>query len=149
MKNKILSFVLGLAGAILVVASLYFAISYFSYIGKAIIDFLAANNVENLTSCGIVIPSAFMDIRDMFPATILPMLYLGIPLLLVAISALMFGSGYFYGKHSIENEAETHRKREEHIQSEVDRRIAMKSPAAQPPKPQEKPAYKPPAPQKK
>ncbi len=137
MKNKILSFVLGLAGAVLVVASLYFAISYFSYIGKAIIDFLAANNVENLTSCGIVVPSAFMDIRDMFPATILPMLYLGIPLLLVAISALMFGSGYFYGKHAMDSEAEALRKREEHIQSEVDRRTGTKPPA-QPAKPPEK-----------
>ena len=129
MKNKILSFVLGLVGAILVVASLYFAISYFSYIGKAIIDFLAANNMENLTSCGIVIPSALMDIRDLFPTTILPMLYLGIPLLLVAISALMFGSGYFYGKHSMESEAEAHRQREEHIQREVERRTGSKPPA--------------------
>jgi len=149
MKNKILSFVLGLVGAILVIASLYFAISYFSYIGKAIIDFLAANNVENLTSCGIVIPSAFMDIRDMFPATILPMLYLGIPLLLVAISALMFGSGYFYGKHSMESEAEARREREEHIQREVEKRTGVKPPVAQPPKPQEKPAYKPSSQQKK
>jgi len=147
MKNKILSFVLGLVGAILVLASLYFAISYFSYIGKAIIDFLAANNVENLTSCGIVIPSAFMDIRDLFPTTILPMLYLGIPLLLVAISFIMFGSGYFYGKHSMENEAEAHRQREEHIQREVERRTGGKPPV-QPPKPPEKPASKPPLPQK-
>lgn len=156
MKNKIFAIVLGLLGAILVIASLYFAISYFSYLGKVIIEFFSANNMDSLASCGIVVPSAFTEIRDQFATTLIPMLYLGIPLFLVAVSLIMFGSGYFYGKHSMEMQAEAHRLREEHIQREVERRTGGKPPVAQPPKPAapsakppEKPASKPPLPQKK
>ncbi|NYZ61135.1 hypothetical protein H0O01_05570 [Candidatus Micrarchaeota archaeon] len=160
MKNKILAVVLGLVGAILVLASLYFAISYFSYLGKVIIEFFSANNMNNLASCGIVVPAAFTEIRDQFPTTLIPMLYLGIPLFLVAISFIMFGSGYFYGKHSMESEAEARRQREEHIQREVERRVGgkaqappstkpMAQPEKPPAKPQEKPVSKPPLQQKK
>jgi len=149
MKNKILAVVLGLVGAVLVVASLYFAISYLSYLGKVVIEFFSANNMDNLASCGIVVPSAFTDMRDQFPTTILPMLYLGIPLLVVAISFIMFGSGYFFGKHSMEREAEAHRQREEHIQREVERRTGGKPPAQPAAKPPEKPASKPLVPPKK
>ena len=155
MKNKILAIVLGLVGAILVIASLYLAISYFSYIGKVIIEFLSANNAQNLSSCGIVVPQAFIDMRDQFPTTILPMLYLGIPLLVVAISLIMFGSGYFYGKHSMEMEAESHKQREERIQREVEMRVSGKSgaqpatPSERPPRPPEKPASRPSPPPKK
>lgn len=144
MKNKILAIVLGAIGAAMVIAGLYLAISYFSYIGKVIIDFFSANNMDNLASCGIVVPAAFTEIRDQFPTTLLPMLYLGIPLFLVALSLVMFGSGYFYGKHSMEMEAEAHRQREEHIQREVERRMGAKAQ-----KPEEKAPPKPAAPQKK
>lgn len=154
MKNKILAIVLGLAGAILVVASLYFGINYLSYLGKAIIEFLSANNIQTLTSCGIVVPPVFTEMSEQFPTTILPTLYLGIPLLVVAISLIMFGSGYFYGKHSMEMQAEARKQREEHIEREVERRIGGKAapPAPKPAsaeKPPEKPAQKPPAPAKK
>ena len=147
MKNKIFAIVLGLLGAILVIASLYFAISYFSYIGKVIIEFFSANNMANLASCGIVVPSAFTEIRDQFPTALLPMLYLGIPLFLVALSLIMFGSGYFFGKYSMEMQAEARKQREEHIEREVERRIGGKAatPATKPAAPQEKqPATKPP-----
>jgi hypothetical protein len=147
MKNKIFAIVLGLVGAILVVASLYFGISYLSSLGRVIIDFISANNIQTLTSCGIVVPPAFTEISDQFPTTILPMLYLGIPLLVVVISLVMFGSGYFFGKYTMEKEAEAHRLREEHIQREVERRTGGKAqapPSMKPMAPPEKPLAKPP-----
>ena len=146
MKNKIISVALGLVGAVLVVSSLYFGISYLSYLGKVVIEFLSANDIQTLTSCGVVVPPAFTEMRDQFPTAILPMLYLGIPLLLIAISLVMFGSGYYYGKHNMETEAEVHKQREEHIQREVERRTGGK-PAAQSEaekRPLEKQAAKPP-----
>jgi hypothetical protein len=137
--------VLGVLGAVLVVASLYFGISYLSYLGKVVIEFLSANDIQTLTSCGVVVPPAFTEMRDQFPTAILPMLYLGIPLLLVIISMVMFGSGYYYGKHRMENEAEARKQREEHIQREVERRTgARPAPSEMEKKPPEKQAAKPP-----
>lgn len=88
-------------------------------------------------------PAAFTEIRDQFPTTILPVLYLGIPIVVVVISVLMFLSGYYFGRHMSEREAAAHREREEHIRREVERRIGGKPEAVQPEKKvPEKPAAK-------
>lgn len=140
MKNKLASIALGLVGAVLVIGSLYFGITYVSYLGKAMIDFLAANDLQTLNSCGIVVPPAFIQMSEEFPA-ILPVLYLGIPLLVVVISLIMFGSGYYYGKHNMETEANAHKEKEEHIQREVERRTgARPAPSEAEKRPPEKPS---------
>lgn len=143
MKNKIIAIVLGLVGAALVVSSLYFGITYVSYLGKAMIDFLAANDLQTLNSCGIVVPPAFIQMSEEFPS-ILPVLYLGIPLLVVVISLIMFGSGYYYGKDKMEREANAHKEKEEHIQREVERRTGAKpAPSEAEKRPPERPGAKP------
>ena len=125
MRNKLASITLGVVGAVLVIGSLYFGITYVSYLGKAMIDFLAANDLQTLNSCGIVVPPAFIQMSEEFPS-ILPVLYLGIPVLLAVISLVMFGSGYYYGKHNMGMDEESKKEREEHIQREVEKRTGAK-----------------------
>ena len=126
MKNKVLSLVFGILGILLLIVSLYFAISYLSYIGKVLIDFFSANNVQTISDCGVVIPDEFTEIRNQIPSTILPAVYIGIPLSLILLSALMFFSGYFFGKHKVESELDAHIRREEEIEEEVKRRTGGK-----------------------
>ena len=124
-KNKILSVLFGVAGIILLVASLYLAISYLSYIGKVMIDFFSSNNIQTISECGVVIPHEFTEIRDQMPSTILPAVYLGIPLTVLLISILMFFSGYYLGRHKVESELDAHLQREEEIEKEVKKRKAV------------------------
>ena len=127
-KNKILFLIFGIIGIVLIIGSLYFAISYLSYIGKVLLDFFSANNVQAISECGVVIPEEFTEIRNQLPATILPAIYLGIPLALILIAGAMFVSGYFFGKHKVEMEIDAHLKREEHIEEEVTKRVGGKKP---------------------
>ncbi|MDD2655790.1 MAG: hypothetical protein PHQ80_03940 [Candidatus ainarchaeum sp.] len=123
MKNKLLALLFGVFGVVVLVGGLYYALSYLGYIGNLLISFFSANSVDSITTCGLFVPQGFNEIRDQIATSILPMLYLGLPITLLAISVLMFLSGFFYGKHTMETAAETHKQREEHIQREVERRV--------------------------
>ena len=126
MKNKILSILLGIIGAILIITCLYFAISYLSYIGKVLIDFFSANNVQAISDCGVFIPEEFTEIRNQIPSTILPAVYIGMPLALILLAVLMFFSGYFFGKYKVESDLDAHIRREEEIEDEVQKRVGGK-----------------------
>lgn len=123
MKSKSAAMILGLVAVILLFAGLYVAITYLSYIGKTLIDFFSANNVQTISDCGVVIPPEFTEIRNQIPSTILPAVYLGIPVFLILVSALMFSSGYFLGKHRYELEISDELKRQDEIENEVARRV--------------------------
>ncbi|MEW5996033.1 MAG: hypothetical protein AB1657_00350 [Candidatus Micrarchaeota archaeon] len=131
MRNKVLALVFGLLGAVVIIAGLYYALNYLGYIGNLLISFFSANSVDSINRCGLYVPQGFNEIRDQIATSILPMLYLGAPLALLVISILMFLSGYFCGKHTMEREAEARKQREEHIQREVERRMGGK-PGEQP-----------------
>mgnify|MGYP006285311953 FL=1 len=126
MKNKLISMALAVIGIVVIVASLYVAISYLSYIGKVLIDFFSANNVQEMSACGVQIPEDFIEIRNQIPSTILPAVYLGIPVVLILISLLMFFSGYFFGKYKVGTEIDAHLRREEEIEEAVKKRTEGK-----------------------
>jgi hypothetical protein len=138
-KNKLVSLVFGAVGVIILIASLYYTISYLSYVGGVVIEFLSTNNVREITDCGVNVPYEFIEIRDQFPSTILPTLYLGLPVILILISVSMFVSGYFFGKHKLEMEIEGEISKQEEIEREVERRTGKKKPEArkEEPAPQE------------
>ncbi|MFA5412663.1 MAG: hypothetical protein WC350_04940 [Candidatus Micrarchaeia archaeon] len=131
MKNKILALALGILAVVVLVGGLYYALTYLGYVGNLLISFFSANSVESINTCGLYVPQGFNEIRDQIATSILPMLYLGLPLTLLLISVLMFLSGLFYGKHTMETAAEMHKEREEHIQREVERRVGGRPGAAQ------------------
>jgi len=101
-------------------------VTYLGFIGKALIEFFSAGNIQSMNECGITTPQEFVDIRNQLPTTLLPAIYIGIPVSLILISALMFFSGYFFGKHTVEIELDAHIKREDEIEDEIKRRTGKK-----------------------
>lgn len=126
MKNKALALLLGVLGVVVLVGGVYYALTYFSYLGNLIIAFFSANSVQDLSSCGLYIPEGFNGLRDQIATTILPLLYLGVPLFLILVSVLMFCSGYYFGRHSTESQHKERVKREEEIKQEVAKRMGRK-----------------------
>lgn len=117
--------VLGIIGVVLLVGSIYLAISYVGAIMNAMIDFVATNSGA-ISRCGITMPDEIVQLKDQVATTILPAIYLGIPLAVVVISAVMFAGGYYYGKGSIVDQMKRERKHEEEVEEEVERRIGTK-----------------------
>ena len=105
-KSKIASFAFILLTLALIVGSAFVIISYSTAILGALMDFATANNFVKMQQCGMIMPSAFNQIREDIPTLILPALYLGIPLLLIAISILMFLAGVYHNKGKISEQEE-------------------------------------------
>ncbi len=137
MKNKILSILFGLVGAIVVIACLYEGVTYLGFIGKALIEFFSPGNIQAMNGCGIATPQEFIDIRNELPTTLLPAIYIGIPLSLILISVLMFFSGYFFGKHKVVQEMQDKEIRNNEVEQEVNRRLGKKSAKAMKEEPEE------------
>jgi hypothetical protein len=117
--------ILGIIGVVLLVGSIYFAISYVGAIMNTMIEFVATNSGA-ISRCGITMPDEIVQLKDQVATTILPALYLGIPLAVVVISAVMFAGGYYYGRGSIVDEMKRERKHEEEMEEEVERRMGRR-----------------------
>lgn len=122
-KNKFVSLVLAVIGALLVIGGLYFLASYLSYFGQGLIDFVSVNNVETISRCGIVVPDMFLQLRDQFATVIVPLLYLGIPVAVILISVIWFLSGYYFGKSRIQEDLDFESRRKQEIEKEVQKRV--------------------------
>ena len=97
-RNKIASFAFILMTLVLIVGLAFMILSYSNAILSALMDFATANNFVKMQQCGVIMPSAFNQIRADIPSLILPFLYMGLPLLLIVISILMFLAGIYYDK---------------------------------------------------
>ncbi|MBN2478322.1 hypothetical protein JXB01_03470 [Candidatus Micrarchaeota archaeon] len=144
MKNKILSIFLALFAVLLVVGSVYLFISYISELGEGFITFFSSSNMQKMSSaqCGLEIPPEFESIRSNLAGVILPAIYLGLPLLLVAISLLMFGSGYYYGKHKTIEKYHLEKKVKEEVRTKVNEKMKSEKEKKKPKNPEEKPEEK-------
>ncbi len=132
MKNQALSYLFGILGVLIIVASLYFVISYLTFIGNVVIQFFSVNSTQKMSDCGIVMPPELIALRDQFPTTIIPALYLGLPVVLILIAGSMFLSGYYLGRHAVGMEFAAHRRRQEDIEAEVARRTGAQKKAGKP-----------------
>ncbi len=131
-KNKLIGIILGAIGAILVMGGLYFAIYYLNYFGQGLIEFISVNNVDTISRCGIVVPDMFLQLRDQFSTSVLPVLYIGFPLAVIITAGIMFLSGYYFGRSSHEEDLESVEKREKEIEEEVQKRIVGKKTKEEP-----------------
>jgi len=127
-KNKFISLVLAVVGGAFIIGGLYFVISYLNNIGQGVIDFVSVNNVNAISKCGIIVPEKFIELRNNFATVLLPILYLGFPIAVIIIAAIMFLSGYYYGKSKIEDDMERELRKQREIEEEVKRRITTKKP---------------------
>jgi hypothetical protein len=119
-KNKFFSWFFVVLAAAVMIGSVFVFVSYATDILNAIVDFITSNDLKKLAQCGAVLPPQFERIKGDFTTLILPLLYYGIPGLLLAVSILMFYSGYFYHKGHHEDET---RKRDD-IEREMIRKAA-------------------------
>lgn len=123
--TKFMGIVLGLAGVILLAGGIYFAITYVGSILTAMVDFVTANS-NAISRCGITVPEEVSALKGDITTTILPAVYLGIPLAVILISAIMFAGGYFFGKGSYQDQLNKQKKQEEQVEEEVERRTTRK-----------------------
>ncbi len=123
--SKFMGIVLGVVGVALLIGGIYLAISYVGAIMNAMIDFVATNSGA-ISRCGITVPDEIVQLKDQVATTILPALYLGIPLAVILISVIMFAGGYYFGRGSFEDQLKGEKKHEEEVEEEVERRMGKR-----------------------
>lgn len=95
-KSKTIGILFVVLGLVVVVGSAYFIITYSSNVLNAMLDFVTTNDFAKLQNCGVNMPPQFLQLKGELTGVLLPFLYLGLPLLLVVLSLLMFSGGYYY-----------------------------------------------------
>ncbi|MGB9719147.1 MAG: hypothetical protein ACPL06_00960 [Candidatus Anstonellales archaeon] len=117
MKDKFLSLVFLALGIVIILASVYAVLVFSGSVLSAIVDFVANNDLNKIKSqCAAYVPAQFEDIKRDFATVILPMLYLGVPVTLIILSALMFQAGYYRRKaEEMESEKSLEHKYKEKI----------------------------------
>lgn len=124
-RSKFLGLVLGVLGVALLGGGIYMAMTYLGTILNAMVDFISANSGA-ISNCGISVPPMFLELKDQLATTIIPGVYLGVPLAVILISVIMFAGGYFYGRGSFQDQLSQERKHEEEMEQEVERRVYQK-----------------------
>ena len=104
-KSKLTGLLFVVLGALVILGASYVIISYASDMLTAIVDFVTTNDFTKLQQCGIDPPSQFQKLRTELTTMILPSLYIGLPVLLIILSALMFLGGFYYHKGKFEDES--------------------------------------------
>ena len=103
-KSKMVGFLFVLLGVLVILGSAYLIISYASEMMTAIVDFVTTNDFSKLQQCGITPPAQFTKLKKDLTTLVLPSLYIGLPLLLIILSVLMFLGGFYYHKGRHEDE---------------------------------------------
>ena len=120
--TKVASYVLVIVALTVIIGASYLIISYATDILTAIVDFVTTNDFAKLRQCGVIMPKQFNTVRGDLTTVILPFLYMGLPLLLIIIGAIMFSAGMHYKESKIEEEKE----KRERFEREMVERLAKK-----------------------
>jgi hypothetical protein len=123
--TKFMGMVLGVIGVVLLGGGIYFAITYVGGILNAMVEFVTSNSGA-ISNCGITVPEEIVGMKDQIATAILPGIYLGVPLAVIIISAIMFAGGYFYGRGSYQDQLNSEKKHEKEVEEEVERRVFKK-----------------------
>ena len=130
-KFKLTSFLFLLLGALVMFGAAYVIISYATGVIGAIVEFVTTTDFTKLQQCGVNPPGEFNKLKTEFATLILPALYLGIPMLLIVISALMFMAGFYYHKGKLQDDAARHEQLKREMVHKVVRKMEReKGPAA-------------------
>ncbi len=117
MKEKLLSWIFLGIGIVIILGCVYAVLVFSGTVLSAIVDFVANNDLNKIKSqCAAYVPPQFEDIKRDFATLILPILYLGVPVTLIILSALMFQAGYYRRKAE---EAEGKKPLEERYKEKV------------------------------
>jgi len=130
-KYKMISYLFLLLGVLIIVGSAYLVISYASDVLGAIVDFVTTNDFTKLHQCGITPPAQFAKIKADLTTVILPFLYVGIPLLLIFLSFVMFQAGFYFHRGKHEDDA----RKSEELEKEMVHKLVKKMEAEKAPSP--------------
>jgi len=103
-KNKVASILLVVLGLIIAGGAVYLVLSYATDVLQAIVDFASSNDLSKLDKCGISMPPQFMKMKADLFTVIMPFLWIGMPIVLLVISMLMFMAGFYYHRARHEDE---------------------------------------------
>jgi uncharacterized protein YneF (UPF0154 family) len=121
-KYKFVSGLFVVLALLVIVGASYVIIQYATGMINAIVDFVTTNDYSKLQQCGITVPTEFGKLKNEFATLILPTLYIGLPGLLLVVSALMFLAGFYFHRGKIEDDAKKH----EEIEREMVHKIVKK-----------------------
>ncbi len=121
-KSKLTGLLFVVLGALVIMGASYVMISYLSDILTAIVDFVTTNDLTKIQQCGINIPPQFQKLKTELTTIILPSLYIGLPVMLIILSFLMFLGGFYYHKGRYEDEV----KKVETMEREMLRKAVTK-----------------------
>lgn len=129
-KYKFISYLFVLLGLLVMAGASYLIISYASDILKAIVDFVTSNDLARLQQCGISTPPQFNKIKTDLTTTILPFMYVGLPILFIVISFIMFLAGMYYNKGKHQDEVHKTEEMEREMVHKLVKKIETEKPAA-------------------
>lgn len=103
-KYKLIGLLFVILGVLVIVGAAYFIMLYASEMLTAIVDFVTTSDFAKLQQCGVTLPQEFHKLKNELTTIVLPFLYLGLPLLLILLSFLMFLGGFYYHRGRYEDE---------------------------------------------
>jgi len=121
-RSKMVGFLFVLLGIAVIIASAAVIITYATETLTAIVDFVTTHDFTKLQQCGITPPAQFNKLKNDLTTVVLPSLYIGLPLLLIILSFLMFLGGFYYHKGRHEDEL----KRAEAMEREMVHKVVKK-----------------------
>jgi hypothetical protein len=123
-KSKFLGILLVLVGVAVIVSASYVAAIYSTAILDSIANFVTSNNLVSLKNCGVTPPSQFNVIKDDMTTVLLPSLYVGLPLIMLFLSVIMFLAGAFYYKGMLHDETIKREQMKQDLEAEIVKRVA-------------------------
>jgi len=133
-KHKIIGMLFVLLGVLVILGSAYVVITYANEMLGAIVDFATTTDFVKLRNCGVEAPPQLDKIKGELTTVILPFLYLGIPLILIILSALMFLGGFYYRKGKTDHDT----KKNEELERKMLRKAVTKLESEKPSPPPSK-----------
>ncbi len=127
-KYKLMSYIFVLLGVLVVVGSLYVIINYASDLINAIVNFVTTNDYSKLQQCGVSYPPQFDKLKAEFATVILPALFIGLPLLLIVLSAVMFAAGFYYQKGKLQDDARKHEELKREMVHKIRKKMGVGTP---------------------
>ena len=103
-RSKFVSLLFVVLGLLVIVGAAYVIISYATEMMTSVVNFVTTNDFTKLQQCGITPPEQFNKLKNDLTTIVLPSLYIGLPLLLIVLSSLMFLAGFYYHKGRHEDE---------------------------------------------
>ncbi len=129
-RYKLISYLLILLGVIVIVGSGYLIFSYASTIISAIVNFISTNDYSKLTQCGVNTPPEFNKVKADFATVILPFFYVGLPVLMILVSYLMFMAGFFFHRGKHEDDTKNHEQLEREMVHKIVNKMQTDKPGA-------------------